>query len=137
MVNFYSGFVVPEAARAVKDMFADLREMQKKYPDQREFRTAMTQWRKEHPIPTGSVHHVVDHIEHIIKVAGPDHVGLGSDFDGITTTPRQLEDVSCYPYVTQELLNRGHSKEEILKILGGNVMRALRRAEEVAQEKRR
>jgi membrane dipeptidase len=137
MVNFFSGFVVPEAARAMKDMFAEVRELQKKYPDQREFRTAMTQWRKEHPIPTGSVHNVVDHIEHIIKVAGADHVGLGSDFDGITTTPRQLEDVSCYPYVTQELLNRGHGKEEILKILGGNVLRVLRRAEEVAREKDR
>jgi membrane dipeptidase len=137
MVNFFSGFVVPEAARAMKDMFAEVREMQKKYPDQREFRIAMTQWRKEHPIPTGSVHHVVDHIEHIIKVAGADHVGVGSDFDGITTTPRQLEDVSCYPYITQELLNRGHSKEEILKILGGNVLRVLRRAEEVAREKDR
>jgi membrane dipeptidase len=137
MVNFFSGFVVPEAARAMKDMFAEVRELQKKYPDQREFRVAMTQWRKEHPIPTGSVHHVVDHIEHIIKVAGADHVGVGSDFDGITTTPRQLEDVSCYPYITQELLNRGHGKEEILKILGGNVLRVLRRAEEVAREKDR
>ena len=67
------------------------------------------QWQKEHPFPTGSVHDVVDHIEHIIKVAGIDHVGLGSDYDGIGTVPRQLEDVSCYPYITQELLNRGYN----------------------------
>jgi membrane dipeptidase len=137
MVNFFSGFVVPEAARAVKDMFAELRVLQKKYPDQREFRTAMAQWRKENSIPTGSVHNVVDHIEHIIKVAGIDHVGLGSDFDGITTVPRQLEDVSYYPYITQELLNRGYSRSDILKVLGGNVLRVLRRAEEVAREKDR
>jgi membrane dipeptidase len=75
----------------------------------------------------------VDHIEHIIKVAGIDHVGLGSDFDGITTVPKQLEDVSCYPYITQELLNRGHSSEEIHKILGGNLLRVFRQVEQVAK----
>src|SRR5262249_47983632 len=104
------------------------------YPDDKEFEAALEAWKKEHPIPTGSVHHVVDHIEHIIKVAGVDHVGLGSDFDGIMTTPKQLEDVSCYPYITQELLNRGHTKEEVHKILGGNVLRVLRAAEKVAKE---
>ena len=57
----------------------------------------MRTWRKEHPVPAGSVHHVVDHIEHIIKVAGIDHVGLGSDFDGIDSVPQQLEDVSLLP----------------------------------------
>ena len=84
-------------------------------------------------MPTGSVHDVVDHIEHIIKVAGVDHVGIGSDFDGISTAPKQLEDVSCYPYITQELLNRGHSREAIHKILGGNVLRVMRDAEAVAK----
>jgi membrane dipeptidase len=137
MVNFYSGFIVPEAARLTRDMFQRARELQKKYPDEREFREAIVQWRKEHPIPTGSVHTVVDHIEHIIKVAGVDHVGLGSDFDGINSVPKQLEDVSCYPYITQELLNRGYGKEDILKILGGNLLRVLRRAEEVAKESRK
>jgi membrane dipeptidase len=66
-------------------------------------------------------------------VAGVDHVGLGSDYDGISTVPRQLEDVSCFPYITQELLNRGWSKEDIHKVLGGNLLRVLRRAEEVAR----
>ena len=93
-------------------------------------------WKRDHPFPTGSVHDVVDHIEHIIKVAGADHVGLGSDFDGISTVPEQLDDVSCYPYITQELLNRGHSKEEIIKILGRNLLRALRQAEQVAGNKK-
>jgi membrane dipeptidase len=134
MVNFFPGFIVPEAARMTRDMFQRLRELQKKYPDEREFRAAIRQWRKEHPIPTGSVHTVVDHIEHIIKVAGVDHVGLGSDFDGITSVPNQLEDVSCYPYITQELLNRGYGKEDVVKILGSNLLRVLRRAEEVAKD---
>jgi membrane dipeptidase len=136
MINFYPGFVVPEAARLTRDMFQIARDLQKKYPDERDFRAAIGQWRKEHPIPTGSVHHVVDHIEHVIKVAGVDHVGLGSDFDGINAVPRQLEDVSCFPYVTQELLNRGYKKETILKILGGNLLRVLRKAEEVAKDSR-
>lgn len=134
MVNFYSGFIVPEGARLTRDMFERGRELQKKYPDEREFRAALEQWRKDNPIPTGSVHTVVDHIEHIIKVAGVDRVGIGSDFDGINSVPKQLEDVSCYPYLTQELLNRGYKKDDILKILGGNLLRVLRRAEEVAKE---
>jgi membrane dipeptidase len=83
-------------------------------------------------MPTGSVHTVVDHIEHIIKFAGIDHVGLGSDYDGIGAVPKQLEDVSCYPFITQELLNRGYKKEEIHKILGGNLLRVFRAAEKVA-----
>jgi membrane dipeptidase len=137
MVNFFPGFVVPEAARIVKDMFQAARELKARYPEQRDFQAALAQWQREHPIPTGSVRNVVDHIEHIVKVAGIDHVGLGSDFDGISTVPRQLEDVSCFPYITQELLNRGHSREEILKILGGNLLRAFRGAEEVSKQWKR
>ncbi len=133
MVNFFSGFGVPEGARAMKELFKVGRELREKYPNEKEFREAFAAWRKQHPFPAGSIHNVVDHIEHIIKTAGVDHVGLGSDYDGISTVPRQLEDVSCYPYITQELLNRGHNREAIHKILGGNLLRVLRRAEEVAK----
>jgi membrane dipeptidase len=133
MVNFYPGFLSPEAARASRDMFQAARDLKKKYPDEKEFRAAMDAWVKEHPIPPVSVHTVVDHIEHIIKTAGINHVGLGSDFDGINAVPKQLEDVSCYPYITQELLNRGYKKEEILKVLGGNILRVLREAEDVSK----
>lgn len=132
MVNFYSGFITPEAARLRKQMFEKARELKAKYPDEKEFQLALDAWRKDNPIPTGSIHDVVDHIEHIIKVAGIDHVGLGSDFDGIDSTPTQLEDVSKFPLITQELLNRGHKKEAILKVLGGNFMRVLRATEKVA-----
>jgi membrane dipeptidase len=132
MVNFYSGFVVPEAARMRARMFETLREMRAKYPDEKEFRAALAQWRKDHPIPRGSIHDVVDHIEHVIKVAGIDHVGLGSDFDGIDVAPEQLDDVSKYPLITQELLNRGYKKDEILKVLGANLMRVFRDVEQAA-----
>jgi membrane dipeptidase len=112
-----------------------LREMRAKYPDEKEFRAALQQWRKDHPIPKGTIHDVVDHIEHIIKVAGIDHVGLGSDFDGIDAAPEQLDDVSKYPLITQELLNRGYKKEQILKVLGGNFMRVFRAVEQAAGKK--
>jgi len=133
MVNFYPGFILPEGAARYKDVFKVMRELREKYPDDRQYREAARQWYKEHPIPRGSIHHVVDHIEHIIKVAGVDHVGLGSDFDGIEAVPVQCEDVSCYPLITQELLNRGYKKDDILKVLGGNALRVLRDAERVAK----
>ncbi len=133
MINFYSGFVVPEGARAMSRMFDVVRDLRKKYPEgDPQFREAVRAWLKENDYPAGSVHTVVDHIEHVIKVAGIDHVGLGSDYDGITKVPDQLGDVSCYPYITQELLNRGYKKDDILKILGGNVLRVFRDAEKVA-----
>jgi membrane dipeptidase len=134
MVNFFPGFLLPEGVRASNEAFRVWRQLRRQYKDDAKVREAFEAWRKEHPIPTGSVHHVVDHIEHVIKVAGVDHVGLGSDFDGINLTPQQLEDVSCFPYITQELLNRGHSREEILKILGGNLLRVLRKAEATARQ---
>jgi membrane dipeptidase len=128
MVNFYSGFVVPEAARMRRKMFETVRELRMKHPEERDFQEALAQYRKDNPIPKGTIHNVVDHIEHIIKIAGIDHVGLGSDFDGIDSTPEQLEDVSKYPLITQELLNRGYKKDQILKILGGNLLRVFREA---------
>jgi membrane dipeptidase len=133
MVNFYSGFITPEGARMLKDLGRAYRDLKARYPNDEEFGEAYAQWKKDHPIPRGSIHDVVDHIEHIIRVAGPDHVGLGSDFDGIGSTPAQLEDVSRFPYITQELLNRGHSRDTILKVLGGNALRMLRDAERVAK----
>lgn len=133
MVNFFSGFVVPEGARATREMFEMGRQLKAKYPDEKEFRAAFEQWIKENPFPAGSIHHVVDHIEHIVKTAGIDHAGLGSDFDGVSKLPEQLEDVSTYPYITQELLNRGYSREAIHKILGGNILRVMKQAESVAK----
>jgi membrane dipeptidase len=133
MVNFYSGFITHEGARLLPEMMNAYRDLRKQYPKSADFKAAYAEWKRQHPMPTGSIHDVVDHIEHIIKVAGVDHVGIGSDFDGIGTCPRQLEDVSTYPYITQELLNRGHSHEAIRKILGENVLRVMREAETVAK----
>ena len=66
---------------------------------------------------------LLDHVDRFLEHAGPDHVGLGSDFDGIPTTPRGVEDVSCLPRVTEGLLARGHDAETVAKVLGGNLLR--------------
>lgn len=133
MVNFFSGFVEPEAARVMEHMFKNLRALREANPSDDDFERARKQWRKDNPMPAGTIHTVVDHIDHIVKVAGIDHAGLGSDYDGVSLLPQQLEDVSTYPYITQELLNRGYAESDILKILGANALRVLRQAEEVAR----
>jgi membrane dipeptidase len=133
MVNFYPGYVHPDGARIMRRNFEVERETKKKHADEHEFRRAMEAWEKANPIPTTTVQHVVDHIDHVVKVAGVDCAGLGSDYDGTGVMPRQLEDVSKYPYITQELMNRGYSHEDIRKILGGNFMRVFREAEAVSK----
>jgi membrane dipeptidase len=115
-------------------MFQVRRELARTNSDPKQLDKAMKQWEQQHPLAPGTIHDVVDHIDHIVQVAGIDHVGLGSDFDGVSKLPAQLEDVSCYPYITQELLNRGYGPAEVQKILGGNLLRALRGAERVARE---
>jgi len=134
MINFYSGFIVPEGAEAARTFRAAYREMKKQYTDDKQLNEAVMKWFKDHPVPRGSIYTVVDHIEHVIKVAGPDHVGLGSDFDGITLVPEQLDDVGTFPKITQVLLDRGHSPDVIKKVLGENLMRVFRQAEAVARQ---
>jgi membrane dipeptidase len=128
MVTFYSGFVHPESARKRADMFDVSRRLRAEFPDETDYKAARKRWEADHPIDRGSVHDVVDHIDHIVKVAGIDHVGIGSDFDGVSLLPRQLEDVSGYPVITQELLNRGYRADQIVKIMSGNILRVLRAA---------
>jgi membrane dipeptidase len=84
------------------------------------------------PAPKATLSQVADHIDHIRKVAGIDHIGLGGDFDGISSVIAGLEDVSTYPALTAELLKRGYQDDDIRKILGLNVLRVMRQAEKVA-----
>lgn len=84
----------------------------------------------------GTVGTIADHIDHVVAVAGIDHVGLGSDFDGIDEEPLGMEDVSMLPNLTAELVRRGYADDEILKVLGGNLLRAMRQAEAVSAELR-
>lgn len=88
--------------------------------------------RKGMTAPRATLSQVADHIDHIRKVAGIDHIGLGGDFDGITDVVQGLEDVSKYPDLTAELLKRGYSDADVKKIIGQNVLRVWRQAEQVA-----
>ena len=95
----------------------------------------LEKWLRENPPPPTSLADVADHIDHIRDVAGIDHVGLGSDFDGMPshhTVPAGLEDVSKYPGLTAELVRRGYSDGDVKKVMGGNVLRVMREAETAA-----
>ncbi len=135
MVNFYSGFIVPESGKKMRAILAEIRT---KYPDRESRTKALEAWYRSEgsKMARGSYKDVVDHIDHIVKVAGIDHVGIGSDFDGITMSPAGLDDVASYPRITDELLRRGYSEADVHKILGGNALRALRQAGEIAQQLR-
>jgi membrane dipeptidase len=94
-------------------------------------------WASAHPAPRATLSQVADHIDHVREVAGIDHIGLGSDFDGITSVPLGLEDVSKFPDLTQELLSRGYSDEDVRKVLGKNVLRVMRAVEETSRRLRK
>jgi len=130
MINFFPLFLVPEGGaieQAYIDQYTSLRSMDLS-PEQ--FQEEMNAWQKQQPpMPRCYVGHLVDHIDHLAQVAGIDHVGLGSDYDGITYGPEQMPDVSGFPYVTQELLNRGYNTGDIKKVLGENYIRVLSEAE--------
>src|SRR5262249_26485264 len=90
---------------------------------------ALSAWEAAHPKPAVTLADVADHIEHIKSVAGAEHVGLGSDFDGIPDTPTGLEGVDRFPALLEELARRGWSDADLAKVAGANLLRALREAE--------
>lgn len=95
-------------------------------------REALRAWERAHPMPRPTLAVVADHLEHLRQVAGVDHLGLGSDFDGISATPLGLEDVSTFPALLAELLRRGWPEEDVKQVAGRNVLRVLRETERVA-----
>lgn len=133
MVNFYSGFTEPGAVALARASYGVEDSIRALYPNDAAARSrAMDEWRAAHPMPRGTIRTIADHIDHIVQVAGIDHVGYGSDFDGVSALPVGLEDVSRFPYLTAELLRRGYSDADVGKILGGNLIRVMRQAETVA-----
>ncbi|MBV9108841.1 MAG: dipeptidase [Gemmatimonadetes bacterium] len=133
MVNFYSGFVDPGAVALTRESYRVEARARELYPNDAAARDRYeADWRRQNPMPRGTIRIVADHIDHIVRVAGIDHVGYGSDFDGVTSLPVGLEDVSRFPYLTAELLRRGYSDADVRKILGGNLLRVMRQAESVA-----
>lgn len=99
-------------------------------------KAALLAWSAQHPQPAVTLSQVADHIQHIAAVAGVDHVGLGSDFDGVPNTPAGLEDVSHYPALLEEMMRRGWSDADIAKLAGENLLRVMVAAERVADDLR-
>ncbi|TAM53110.1 MAG: membrane dipeptidase [Acidobacteria bacterium] len=133
MVNVAPGFVSEAARIASQPVEAEWARLGALYPnDPERVDSELHAFAAQHPTPDATLAQVADHIEHIRDVAGVDHVGIGSDFDGIGRTPVGLEDVSKYPALLAELLRRGWTDADVAKVAGGNILRVMREAELVA-----
>ena len=138
MVTFVPGFISPEVAAFNRRLQAQTTRLQAQFGnDKAGLDAALTEWRKTNAEPRATLSQVADHVDHIRKVAGIDHVGLGGDFDGITSVVQGLENVSTYPALLEELVRRGYADQDIAKITSRNILRVMRRAEAVASNLQR
>jgi membrane dipeptidase len=137
MVTFVPAFVSPEAAAWDAEYQREWNRLKATMSDTSEQRRLADEWKGSHPQPRATLKQVADHIEHVRKVAGIDHVGIGSDFDGIDTVPEGLEDASKFPQLFAELIRRGWSDADLKKLAGGNLLRAFRGAEATAARLRK
>jgi len=132
MVTFVPAFVSTEVAAWEAQAKDQTSAIQEAVTDTAEQTRRLEEWKVTHPRPRATLQQVADHIEHVRKVAGSDHVGIGSDFDGIDTVPVGLEDVSKFPELFAELIRRGWTDSDLKKLAGQNVLRSLRAAEATA-----
>jgi membrane dipeptidase len=142
MVNFFSAFLSedyrkavaaqqPAIEQAVAQATAKLKAEGKPVPNELAEQIAKTYTAK---IPRPPLSILIDHIDHIAKIAGIDHVGLGSDFDGISSTPEGMDSAADLPKITQALMARGYSAADMDKILGGNFLRVFAKVQEVSKQ---
>ncbi len=133
MVSFVPGFVSQQTYEhgLARDAEKARLEAQSDSSDE-SVEAGLKAWDADNPEPRATVSDIADHIDRIREKAGINHIGIGSDYDGITSVPEGLEDVSKYPVLTAELLRREYSEEDILKILGGNILRLMRAVENAA-----
>ncbi len=135
MVTFVPGFLSPKVAAWNKLHTAEQTRLTAQFPnDAAAVTNGVAAWTKANPAPRAVLADAADHIDHIRKVAGIDHIGLGGDFDGIDSVVQGLEDVSTYPALTAELLRRGYKDDEIKKIIGLNVLRVMREVEKASKK---
>ena len=137
MVPFVTSFVSAEVNSYYDSLGVVVAAARVRHPgttsaDTAAVRAEITTWRNSHPVPKATIANVADHIEHVRKIAGVDHVGIGSDFDGITDNVVGLEDVSDYPSLFAELARRGWSDADLAKLADGNILRVLAEAEKVS-----
>jgi membrane dipeptidase len=138
MVPFVTAFV-SNAVKANDDTLQSVIAASRRQhgTDTAAVRADLSAWQRAHPRPAATIAQVADHIEHVRKVAGIDHVGIGGDFDGISENVVGLEDVATYPNVFAELAHRGWSDADLAKLANGNVLRVLTEAERVAARLRK
>ena len=136
-VNFIKEFVSPADAAWQKRRTVALEGLRSRLDDQKSVDDGIAAWEKANPHPGGTIAEVADHIDHIRKVAGIDYVGIGADFfdAGATSMVPGLTDVTRYPYLFAELLRRGYSEEDLLKVAGRNHLRAMRQMEKAADRR--
>jgi membrane dipeptidase len=141
MVNFFPGFIDQKVIVASRERDARLKPqmdaLKVQYKDDpKKLEEEQNKLLAANPLPPTPLSVLIDHFDHIAKVAGVDHVGIGSDFDGVSSLPVGMEDISKLPNITYELLKRGYSERDIRKILGENFLRAFVEAERVAANSR-
>ena len=134
MVTFVPDFVSSEVAGWAEAEQRESERIRASMSDTAQGRSQLDAWTTAHPRPRATLAQVADHIDHVRKVAGADHVGIGSDFDGIDTVPVGLEDVATFPALFAELVRRGWSDGDLRKLAGENMLRVLRQAEDVARK---
>lgn len=133
-INFGSTFVTKRANAWSNKRSAGQKVVAEKFgKDSDEYNNFRAQFAEKNPLPYATLDSVLDHIDHVVKLIGIDHVGIGSDYDGVgDSLPTDLKDVSTYPNLIQGLLNRGYSDAHIIQILSGNFMRVWKINEEYA-----
>ncbi|HUR79403.1 MAG TPA: dipeptidase [Thermoanaerobaculia bacterium] len=133
MVTFVPGFVSEKVRAHGAAKEAEQARLKALYAGApQKVKDGLASWDAAHPAPRATIADVADHIDHVVKVAGEDHVGIGGDLDGITTTPVGLESVADYPNLFAELLRRGYTESQLKKIAGLNVLRVMRAVEATA-----
>ena len=138
-VNFYTGFVdtttvAPQSRERDNMLKAQQDALNEKFKnDPERLAEESDKLEASQPLPPLPISKLMDHFDHIVKVAGIDHVGIGADFDGAVDMPQNAEDVSTLPNITYELLKRGYSERDILKILGENTLRVMAAAERISR----
>lgn len=138
MVTFVAPFVSQEVFEYYAEEAAEKARLNVRFPGHKtKIAELLEEWRQRNIRPRATLADVADHIEHVVELAGIEHVGLGSDFDGMRFPPEGLEDVSAFPNLLEELLHRGFSEGEVKKIAGLNVLRVMREVERVAERLRK
>lgn len=138
MVTFVESFTSEELRQYYAERSGQRAKLQSLYPGQPDkVSEEMDKWLEENEAPKSTLEQVADHIDHIRDQIGVDHIGIGGDFDGVSSLPTGLEDVSTYPELFAELLKRGYSEEELRKIAGENMLRVLRGVEAAAERLQR